>query len=87
MNGTRIFAVYKSTEFVGFIKGRTHAAAYRSAQMRYGICDVELPTRCKKQLRDYLSANQRQQGKQARRYPVGDFEARRKALIADVLDR
>lgn len=87
MNGTRTFAVYKSTEFVGFIKGRTHAAAYANAQVRYGICDVELPTRSAKQRRDYLSANSRQQGKAARRYPVGDFEARRAALIAEVLGR
>jgi hypothetical protein len=85
MNGTRTFAVYKSTQFVGFIKGRTHAAAYANAQARYGICDVELPVRVKKERRDYLSANERQQGKQSRRYPIGDFEARRAALIAEVL--
>jgi hypothetical protein len=85
MRGTRTFEVYKSTQFVGFIKASSHPAAVRRATERYGICDVELPARCKKEARDYRSANTCQQAKQSRRYPVGDFEARRLALIAEVL--
>jgi hypothetical protein len=85
MQGTRTFEVLKGTEFVGFIKARTHKAAVRAATERYGICDVELPPRVKKERRDYVSANACQQAKQSRRYPVGDFEARRAALIAELL--
>jgi hypothetical protein len=85
MQGTRTFKVYKGTEFVGLIKARHHAAAHERAQALYGICDVELPPRRIKERRDYLSANTCQQAKQSRRYPVGDFEARRAALIAEVL--
>jgi hypothetical protein len=85
MDGTRTFSVYKGNIHTGFVKARSHAAAVEKATARYGICDVELPTRCKKQERDYRSANRCQQAKQSRRYPIGDFEARRAALIAEVL--
>lgn len=80
------FAVYKSVTLVGYVKAVNHAQAYARAQGRYGICDVELSTERKALRSDRLSANVRQQGKQARRYPVGDFDARRAALIAEVMD-
>jgi hypothetical protein len=85
MNGTRTFRVYKGKIFKGFVKSDCHRNAHRKATALYGLCDVDLPPHCKKEERDYRSANTCQQAKQSRRYPVGDFEARRAALIAEVL--
>lgn len=81
----QVWDVFKSTLFVGTVKAVSHAQAYARANGRYGVCDVELATQRKARPSDRLSANSRQQGKAARRYPVGDFEARRAALIAEVL--
>jgi hypothetical protein len=79
------FAVYKSTEFQGFVKAVNYAQAVARAHGRYGICDVELASERKPLAKERRHANARQQAKQSRRYPVGDFEARRLALIAEVL--
>lgn len=84
MQGTRTFEVFKGTTLIGFVKAGSHAVAVAKAHGRYGICDVELPGRVKKDARDYLSANVQQQGKQSRRYPVIGFEQRRAKLIAEL---
>ena len=77
------FAVYKSTEFQGFVKAVNYAQAVARAHGRYGICDVELATERKAFAQERTHANIRQQGKQSRRYPTPGFDARRAALIAE----
>jgi hypothetical protein len=85
MRGTRTFEVYKSTQFVGFIKARSHPAAVRRATGPLWHLRRRASRPLQERARDYRSANTCQQAKQSRRYPVGDFEARRNALIAEVL--
>lgn len=77
--------VYKSTALVGYVKAVSHAQAVARAHGRYGICDVELATQRKARPSDRRNANICQQAKQSRRYPVVGFEARRAALIEEVL--
>lgn len=80
------FAVYKSTEFQGFVKAVNYQQAVARAQGRYGkFVDVELATARKAFSKERLNANARQQAKQSRRYPTPGFDARRAALIAEVL--
>jgi hypothetical protein len=79
------FAVYKSTEFQGFVKALTYQQAVARAHGRFGICDVELCTDRKAQPKERRDCNVRQQAKQSRRYPTPGFEARRSALIAELV--
>jgi hypothetical protein len=79
------FAVYKSTEFQGFVKSVSYAQAVAKAHGRYGICDVELCRDREVQPKERRDCNIRQQAKQSRRYPTPGFDARRAALIAEVL--
>ena len=79
------FAVFKGERFQGMVKAVNHQHAVARAHGRYGICDVELATERKPLRKERLNANKLQQAKQSRLYPVGDFEARRKALIEEVL--
>jgi hypothetical protein len=79
------FAVYKSTEFQGFVKAVNYAQAVARAHGRYGMCDVELAYERKPLAKERRQANARQQGKQSRRYPTPGFEERRAKLIADLV--
>lgn len=81
------FAVFKSTVLVGTVKAVNYDQAVARAHGRYGICDVELATERKAFAKERLQANTLQQAKQSRRYPTPGFDARREALIREVMGR
>ena len=78
------FAAFKSTVLVGHVKAVNYQQAVARAHGRYGICDVELATERKPFAGERLTANERQQAKQSRRYPVIGFDERVAALRASL---
>jgi hypothetical protein len=81
-----LFQVLKGTVHMGLLRPVNFEQACARARGRYGICDVELAYERKPLAKERRQANALQQGKQSRRYPTPGFEARRAALIAELLD-
>jgi hypothetical protein len=86
MTKVALFQVLKGTVHMGFVKAVNYEQACARAHGRYGICDVELASERKPLAKERRQANARQQAKQSRRYPTPGFEARRAALIAELVD-
>lgn len=83
-NAMPTYEVLKGTVHQGFVTAVSFAKAREKAVKLWGpFVDVELAYNRKPRPSDRKGANVAQARKTARRYPVGDFEARRAALIAE----